>query len=138
MSRLGKMPSWQKSFVLLGMVGCSMTGLLYLIGHEYQIQRALLGNHIILAAHGMAAMLAILALGSVLPFHLKAGLKSKRKWLSGFGQLSFLSTLIITGALLYYGSEDSREIVVSTHWIVGLMFFAVFAFHIINVRDRQA
>ena len=138
MTRLGRMPQWQKWFVMLGILSCSLSGSVYLVGHEFQIQRSILGSHNILALHGVAAMLAMLALGSVLPFHLKAGLKSKRKWLSGLGQLSFLASLIITGALLYYGPEGIRDTVVNLHWMIGLAFFVIFLLHTINVRDRQA
>ena len=132
MSRLGKMPSWQRSFVISGICLCSVTGLLYLIGHEFQIERHTLGSHNILAAHGIAAMLATLALGSVLPFHLKAGYKSIRKWLSGFSQLTFFTVLIVSGALLYYGPEEIRDGVIQTHWMAGLIFFAIFILHAFN------
>ncbi|QWE06978.1 hypothetical protein [Polynucleobacter sp. JS-JIR-5-A7] len=138
MSRLGKMPEWQKWFVILGISSCSLSGGIYLIGHEFQIQRSILGSHNILVIHGVAAMLTILSLGSVLPFHLKAGLKSKRKWWSGLGQLSFLSALMVTGLLLYYGPEAIRETVVSTHWGLGLLFFAVFLIHIPMGLNKQA
>ena len=129
MSRLGKMPNWQRSLVIYGMLTCSITGLTYLAGHQFQIQRAILGTHSILAAHGIAAMLATLALGSVLPFHIKAGYKSKRQWWSGFSQLGFLAVLVISGALLYYGPEEIRDGVISTHWIVGTLFFTIFVYH---------
>lgn len=129
MSRLGKMPNWQRKFVIIGMMACSITGLLYLLGHEFQIQRAIFGNHSILAAHGIAAMLASLALGSVLPFHIKAGYKSNRKRWSGFSQLSFLVVLLGTSALLYYGPEEIRDITIDTHWITGLLFFTIFILH---------
>ena len=129
MSRLGKMPTWQRSFVISSMLACSISGSLYLIGHEFQIQRSTFGNHTVLASHGIFAMIATLALGSVLPFHLKAGIKSKKKWLSGFSQLSFLAILLTTGALLYYGSAEMRDSVVITHWVVGLLFFLIFLLH---------
>ena len=129
MSRLGKMPGWQRLFVIGGMLACSISGSLYLLGHEFQIQRSTLGNHSVLALHGVFAMIATLALGSVLPFHLKAGFKSKKKWLSGFSQLSLLAALLITGALLYYGPAEIRDVVVSIHWILGLLFFVVFLAH---------
>jgi hypothetical protein len=129
MSRLGKMPSWQRSFVVSSMLACSISGCLYLLGHEFQIQRSTLGNHTVLAVHGIVAMMATLALGSVLPFHLKAGFKSKKKWVSGFSQLSFLAILLTTGALLYYGSGEIRDSVVITHWVVGLLFFLIFLLH---------
>lgn len=136
MSRLGKMPSWQRWFVTLGILSCSLSGSIYLIGHEFQIQRSTLGSHSILAIHGVAAMIATLALGSALPFHLKSGLKSKRKWISGLSQLGFLGALMITGLLLYYGPASIRETVVNTHWIIGLLFFAIFLLHVFNGRDH--
>jgi len=129
MSRLGKMPSWQRRFVIYGMLACSVTGIMYLLGHQFQIQRSTLGSHGILAAHGVAAMLATLALGSVLPFHIKAGYKSKKQWWSGFSQLGFLAVLMISGALLYYGPEEIRDTTVDTHWIIGLLFFTIFLLH---------
>jgi hypothetical protein len=129
MSRLGKMPNWQRKFVIVGMMMCSITGIIYLLGHQFQIQRSTLGTHNILAAHGIAAMLATLALGSVLPFHIKAGYKSNSKRWSGFSQLSFLTVLLVTSTLLYYGPEEIRDITVDTHWITGLLFFAIFLLH---------
>ena len=133
MSRLGKMPAWQRSFVISSMLACSISGSLYLIGHEFQIQRATFGNHTILASHGIFAMIATLALGSVLPFHLKAGLKSKKKWISGFSQLGFLAISLTTGGLLYYGPAQIRDSVVITHWVVGLMFFVIFLLHSVSI-----
>lgn len=129
MSRLGKMPNWQRTFVICGLMTCSITGLMYLLGHQFQIQRSTLGTHSILIAHGIAAILATLAIGSVLPFHIKAGYKSKKQWWSGFSQLGFLAVLLISGALLYYGPEEIRDAVIDTHWIVGLLFFAIFMLH---------
>jgi hypothetical protein len=136
-NRLGKMPIWQRYFVLMGMLSCSITGIAYLLGHEFHIERTILGNHSVLAWHGITALLATMALGSVLPFHLKAGFKSKRKLLSGLSQLGFLLTLFISGALLYYGSAAIRESVVLTHWLVGLVFFLVFMVHSIYVRKFE-
>jgi len=138
MSRLGKMPNWQRLFVVGGMFACSITGLTYLLGHEFQLQRYTFGSHNILVAHGISAMLATLALGSVLPFHIKAGYKSKRKWVSGFSQLAFLVVLLVSGALLYYGPEEIRDGVIEVHWVVGLLFFAIFMLHAFQkIRDAN-
>jgi hypothetical protein len=128
-NRLGKMPTWQKHFVQIGMLACSLTGTVYLLGHEFHIERAVLGTHSVLAWHGLTAILATLALGSVLPFHLKAGLKSKRKLWSGLGQLAFLAILLVSGALLYYGPAEIRDEVIATHWMIGIAFFAIFLLH---------
>lgn len=128
-NRLGKMPGWQKYFVQIGMLSCSLTGAVYLLGHEFHIERAVFGAHSVLAWHGVAAILATLGLGSVLPFHLKAGLKSKRKLWSGLSQLAFLAILLVSGALLYYGPAEIRDVVIATHWMIGITFFAIFLLH---------
>jgi hypothetical protein len=137
MRQLGKMPAWQRGFVITGMLICSVTGSAYLLGHEFQIERALLGNHLVLASHGLSAMLASIALGSILPFHLKAGYQSKRKRFSGFTQLGFLLFLVITGGLLYYGPAELREPTVQLHWLTGLVFFAIFIFHAMTKWGRS-
>ena len=137
-SRLGKMPAWQRYFVLVSMLGCSVTGTAYLLGHEFHIQRTLLGTHSVLMWHGIAAMAATIALGSVLPFHLKAGLKSKKKFWSGLSQLIFLAALLISGALLYYGPAEIRETVIAAHWMTGLAFFAIFLVHGVYAQKSSA
>lgn len=128
-NRLGKMPIWQRQFVLTSMLSCSLTGIAYLLGHEFHVERTILGKHSVLMWHGITAMVATIALGSVLPFHVKAGLKSKRKLWSGLSQLAFLATLLISGALLYYGPEEIRDQVITTHWMIGLAFFSIFLLH---------
>jgi len=138
MRQLGKMPGWQRTFVITGMLACSITGSAYLLGQEFQIERALLGNHLVLAGHGLTAMLASIALGSALPFHLKAGYQSKRKRFSGFTQLGFLLILIVTGGMLYYGPADLREPTIQLHWLTGLVFFAIFIFHSLMKSNRKS
>jgi hypothetical protein len=128
-NRLGKMPAWQKYFVQIAILSCSLTGIAYLLGHEFHLERAVLGAHSVLAWHGIAAILATIALGSVLPFHLKAGLKSQRKLWSGLSQLAFIAILLISGGLLYYGPEEIRGEVIATHWMIGVAFFAIFLLH---------
>ena len=48
---------------------------------------------------------------------------------SGLSQLGFLAILLISGALLYYGPAETRDEVIITHWIVGLLFFTTFIVH---------
>lgn len=134
-SRLGKMPAWQRYFVFIGILSCSLTGIAYLLGHEFHIERTVLGAHSVLAWHGIAAMAATMALGSVLPFHLKAGLKSRRKLWSGLSQLAFLTVLLASGALLYYGPEEIRDSVIEIHWMIGLTFFVIFLLHGVYAKN---
>jgi hypothetical protein len=137
MSRLGKMPRWQKWLVILSILSCSLSGSFYLIGHEFQIQGSIFGSHHVLAIHGTASILAIIALGSVLPFHLKAGLQSKRKKFGGISQLGLMGMLIASGTLLYYGPEIIRDQAVNTHWITGLLFFSIFLTHLKPSQSKR-
>ena len=137
MSRLGKMPTWQKFFVIGSMLSCSITGTIYLLGHEFDIERKLLGSHKLLASHGLTAIIASIALGSVLPFHLKAGYQSARKWLSGFTQLGLLVILLITGGFLYYGPLEFRDSAILLHWLTGLLFFSILIVHCLIQWDRR-
>ena len=139
MSRLGKMPDWQRLFLIAAMMVCSISGLIDLLGHQFQIQRTILGSHRILVVHGVAAMLATLAFGSVLPFHIKAGYKSKRQWWSGFCQIGLLTVLLISAALLYYGPEETRNATIDLHSIVGVLFLVTFLLHaLIRLRDGKS
>ena len=128
-SRLGRLPRWQRYFIQLAMLTCSLSGALFLLGHHYGIRNPWLTQHTILLAHVITASLAILGLGSLLPFHLKAGFKAKSQIVSGISQLVLLGVLAISGWLLYYGPESARECTIQTHWIVGLVFFAIFISH---------
>jgi len=96
-----------------------------------------LGRSLVLTLHGVGSAFALMAFGTVLPFHIKAGLKSQKNLISGISQLAFLSILVVTALLLYYGPEEIHEGTELTHWIIGLVFFAFFLFHIINRTLRK-
>jgi hypothetical protein len=132
------MPSWQKVFVLLSILSCSLTGIIYLLGHEFNIYKALLGQHSILAWHGICAILATMALGSVLSVHIKAGFHSKRKRISGFSQLGLLLLLCGSGLLLYYGPENLRDATIFTHWVAGNILLVVFLIHTLTIPKLRS
>jgi O-antigen/teichoic acid export membrane protein len=126
---LGKMPNWQRWFTISVLCICSLSGIAFLLGHEFHISRGLLGDRTVLIMHGVSAAIALIAFGTVLPFHIKAGLKAKKNLISGISQLIFLAILVITAMLLYYGPEELHEGSEMIHWILGLIFFAIFIFH---------
>ncbi|MBU3628546.1 hypothetical protein [Polynucleobacter sp. AP-Reno-20A-A9] len=134
---LGKMPGWQRWYTITSLFICSLSGIAFLMGHEFHISRSLLGNRNILIIHGVSAAIALIAFGAVLPFHIKAGLKSKKNLISGISQLVFLVVLVITAMLLYYGPEEMHEGSELTHWILGLVFFGFFVFHVANRSFRR-
>lgn len=134
---LGKMPAWQRWFTISVLCICSISGITFLLGHEFQISRSTFGDRNVLIIHGISAAITLIAFGTVLPFHLKAGLKAKKALISGISQLILLIILTITAMLLYYGPAELHEGIELTHWILGLIFFGFFIFHSINKTLRK-
>lgn len=123
------MPHWQYYLCCISILGCSISGMVFLIGHEFDIQKELIGKHTILMGHGVLAMFVSISFGAILPVHIKAGWHAKKNRISGIFQLLLLSILCITALLLYYGTESIREINILIHWIIGLIFFLIFLTH---------
>lgn len=130
--RLGKMPRWQRWFTGLAFIICSVSGIAFLLGHEYHLHRSVLGAHNVLVLHGAVSALALIAFGTVMPFHIKAGLQAKQNVISGVIQLVLLLGLVVSALLLYYGPAEWREGSKLTHWVMGLVFFCIFVSHIVR------
>ena len=123
------MPRWQRLLTWFGLALCALSGSAYLIGHEFNVLVQQLGNHSILVVHGASAALVIFILGAVATVHIKAGLVARKSLISGFAQLFAIVLLVNTGLLLYYGSEEIRDLTILSHWIFGLIFTPIFVFH---------
>ena len=83
-------------------------------------------SRFILATHGISASFVLIALGLVLPVHLKAGWLARSNRLSGVFQIVCLLTLIGSGFLLYYGPEPLRDLTLLAHYVFGFFFIGFF------------
>ena len=128
--RIGRMPRWQclPSHIILAV--CAFSGLLYFVRHELHIELPVMTARHFLVTHGVSSAFALLMFGAVLPVHLRSAWIAKRNRLSGTLMLALMSVLMLSGLMLYYGSEEVRDSVVLTHWIAGFIAFAVFALHL--------
>ena len=131
MYRPGRMPVWQRWCVLTGITLCVISGLLFLLGHEFRIAPSWLGSRTVLTTHGVTASLAIFLFGSVIVGHVRVGLSFRRQIWTGLTNLAALTFLILSSWLLYYGNEEWREDTVFIHWLVGLLFAGVFMAHLV-------
>ena len=137
MSRLGKMPIWQKSFIVFSFSLCALSGLTYFFIPELKTYVPISASRFILAAHGISASFMLIALGLVLPAHLKAGWIAKNNRFSGVGQFLCLLVLTASGLLLYYGSESLRDLTLLTHYVVGFLLIGLFLGHLLLRRKAE-
>ena len=54
-SRVAHMPLWQSLSTHLIFIICAVSGVLYLLAHEFEIKALTVENHSILIVHGFAA-----------------------------------------------------------------------------------
>lgn len=134
--RAGRLPGWQRLPTHLVLAICALSGVLFFLKHELHVDGIGGAAHSYLVAHGISAAFALLAFGAVLPGHLRTAWIARRNRASGMLMLAVMGLLMISGLLLYYGSEEIRDGVVLTHWVVGFAALAVFMLHIVLGRRR--
>lgn len=137
MSRLGKIPPWQKSFIVFSFSFSALSGLTYFFYPELKTYVPIFASRFILAAHGISASFMLIALGLVLPAHLKAGWIAKNNRFSGVSQFLCLLGLTASGLLLYYGSESLRDVTLLTHYVVGFLLIGLFLGHLFLRRKTE-
>lgn len=135
--RAGHLPSWQRNPTHLIFAICAFSGLLFFLKRELQVDVLFTESHNLLVTHGASSAFALLAFGAVLPGHLRAAWIAKRNRVSGVLMIGVMSVLMLSGLLLYYGSEEIRDPVVQTHLIVGFAAFGVFLLHLLMGRRSQ-
>ena len=134
-SRVAHLPLWQSFITHVIFIICAVSGVLYLLAHEFQITPLAAENHSILIVHGFSAYFFVLLFGAVMPTHIKAGWKAKRNKISGSLMVLVMALLLISGLFLYYGDE-TRDAALWVHWIIGCGLVLLFPLHFI--RGRRA
>lgn len=132
-SRVAHLPFWQSFSTHSIFIICAVSGILYLLAHEFALKALAVENHSLLVVHGFAAYFFTLLFGAVMPNHIKAGWKSKRNKISGSLMITVMSLLLISGLFLYYG-DVTREAALWVHWVIGVGLVLLFPFHFIAGR----
>lgn len=134
-SRIAHLPFWQSFSTHTIFLICAISGVLYLLAHEFEIKALRVENHSILVVHGFAAYFFVLLFGAVMPTHIKAGWKNKRNRLSGGLMVAAMALLLVSGLFLYYG-DVTRDAALWVHWVIGCGLVLLFPLHFI--RGRRA
>ena len=135
-SRPARMPAWQALSTHSIFVLCAISGVLYLLAHEFEIAPLALKNHSLLIAHGITAYLFTLLFGALIPVHIKSGWKTKRNRISGSLMITAMALLLVSGLILYYG-VDTRQAALWVHWVVGCGLVLLFPAHYLLGRHAS-
>ena len=134
-SRVAHLPLWQSISTHLIFITCAISGVMYLLAHEFEVKPLAVENHSILVVHGFAANFFVMLFGAVMPTHIKAGWKNKRNRLSGGLMVAVMALLLVSGLFLYYG-DVTRDAALWVHWVIGCGLVLLFPLHFI--RGRRA
>ncbi len=93
----------------------------------------------LLMIHGGAAMLALMALGALIPLHLLRAWHARKNLVSGITVASVNAVLIVTAFGLYYlGSEAVRPWISWIHIAAGFFLALMLPLHILHGRSARA
>lgn len=132
--RLPKMQRWAiyglfATVAISGVVWCAL--------HDFLQWESGAVEHLLLTLHGVTAALSLVALGSVLPLHIRLAWRVQHRLKSGITALTLMILLGTTGLLLYYGSEEWREYARWTHLAVGVVAIVALPLHVWLGRRRR-
>jgi hypothetical protein len=92
-----------------------------------------------LRLHGLAGMLALVALGSLLTNHVRLAWQRNKNRTSGLPMLALTVWLAVTGYALYYFASDANAAWLPLlHWIAGLALPLALTAHVVIGRVRAA
>ena len=120
------------------------SGLLWLGFHYFVIAKTDFGDahHPLetwwLKLHGLAAMLALIGFGSLMPGHIRNAWQHRKNRGSGGTMAAVMVLLALTGYFLYYvGGEELRHFTSIAHWAIGLALVPLLILHIVLGRRSR-
>ena len=129
--------AWHRRSLFVVIAALAGSGVLWLLFHYFVTTVTPWGQgpHPLevwwLRLHGLAAMLTLVALGTLLLTHIRRAWLVSRNRLSGATLAAILAVLVATGyALYYFGGERTRPVISLVHWLLGLAVVALLLAHV--------
>lgn len=133
-----RLPSTQRWLTYLVLVLVSLSGALWYLIHDWLQWGWMLTERRLLITHGVAAGIALVVVGGLLPLHIRLAWRTRRNLVSGLITLLLITLLAVSGLLLYYSGEDWRD---GARWLhIGVGFIGILAMpaHVWLGRNRKA
>lgn len=119
----------QKSAVWTATAVVALSGVAWFVLHDLIDAEPGETERLLLMLHGISAYAVLIAIGSLLPLHVRSGWHRRRKRWTGGSTLAMLVLLAMTGLVLYYGGEATREPARWIHIAIGIACIALFPVH---------
>lgn len=120
---------WQKTAVFATVAAVSLSGLLWFILHDVVTDDFNDMAHVLLTMHGISSYALLVAIGSLLPLHVRAGWRSRRNIVTGILVTTTMAVLCVTALMLYYGGEETQGVAKWVHLAFGFGCFVLFPAH---------
>ena len=144
MKRLSsRFPVWARAFFSVALLVSLVSGVCwYCLGRWGEVQGEFgpekhpwLGS--LAKVHGAGAFVALISFGMILGGHVPAGWRTRLSRKSGGLTLGVVAVSILTAYGLYYnGSDEWREVLISTHLAAGLLLPWCILMHVRAGRHR--
>ena len=132
-----RLPGWQKRLIYVSFTLLASAGVTWLVFENFIRIEGEFGPERspwqarALSVHGLACFAFLVAIGTILPVHVRLGLLGKRSRKSGIATAALVLFMALSGYGLYYIADDELRGWTSTvHWIGGLTTIALIGSHV--------
>jgi hypothetical protein len=129
---------WQKSSVFASMTIVAVSGIAWWGLHDLILDEPGDITRILLMLHGVSAYVLLVVVGSLIPVHIKMGWRRGHRLASGISMVFALLLLAVTALVLYYGSEETRNLARWLHIGFGMMIVVAFPIHAVVRKMANA
>lgn len=120
---------WQKTAVFSTVIAVGLSGLSWFILHDVAGEEWSDNVHVLLTLHGVSSYALLVAVGSLLPLHVRSGWRRGRNIFTGFSVTATMVILSVTALMLYYGGEETQAVAKWLHVVFGFGCFLLFPAH---------
>jgi hypothetical protein len=120
---------WQRTAVLAAVAVVSLTGISWFVLHDVVAGDWTDITQLLLTLHGVSAYALLVAIGSLLPLHMRAGWLRRRNILTGITVTAIMAILSVTALMLYYGGEETQSAAKWVHLAFGFGCVILFPAH---------
>ncbi|RTL45513.1 MAG: hypothetical protein EKK53_06265 [Burkholderiales bacterium] len=133
-----RLPGWQRWCTYLVLIAVAASGIAWSLFHDVLQLGWMLAERRLLVLHGVMAAATLVLVGGLMPLHIRLAWRVRRNQTTGVICVAAMSTLSLSGLMLYYGGEDWRDVIRWSHIGIGLATALAVPLHVWRGRRLAA